>query len=195
MTNLSGLLFLTILMGLAACGGGAASEQPTPTQASLQPTTEEGGEQLTVGDYAEACGSVIEAFDSLESDDVREAFLTLEMRVTDLGKINPPDELKRFHDVSTVWTGFSVNTYREIGMIELLETAAALERDAANPSESEEWEQTLEFLERMDEVLLELEKYEAEAQKYIVEIEAAEAEFSPTTREILQAADCFSEDW
>ena len=172
---------------------------PTPTPTNVPPTpTAEGGEQLTVTEYEAVCGSLIATLVGFEAtndvDEVLAFLLTLEMRVADLGTVNPPDELERFHKALLGSVEFAVNAFREIGLVDLVQASADLERDAANLSESEQLERALKLLEQVRQLELEAERLDAAAQEYGAEIEAAQSELSPTTHASLQAAGCFDQE-
>ena len=168
-------------------------QPPTPTPTSPQPTPIPTSPQPAVAEYAETCGSTVEAIGDLDITDGADAFFARENRIADFGRVSPPDELERFHEIVVELATLSSHALKESGYVDLMEGFAELERDELELSESENLRRAQELLLRVQVMGLELEKYDAEIQRFAAEMDAAWAELSTSTRETLLAADCYEE--
>ena len=152
---------------------------------------------MTVSEYAEACGNIVERleesgdiFDS--SGDFSSGFDVIDDALSDLKKLNPPQELDRVHTVVVETLQFTSTEFKDVGLFDLMEDMAEMEKDTEELSESEAMKRMADFEERMESVVAEMERLGPEIDRLESELEEAASELSPATRDILDAGRC---DW
>ena len=202
------LLAVAAVVVLIGCGGGGDSEpltgggerligggSETPTsQGRLESLIGRGGDALTVGEYATACGDIVESlnrFDEVfESANVSDALDAVEDAVSDLRKLKPPEELKLLHATRIDMLQFTSKAIKDLGIDDLFNDLAEMEKDAEDLSESEAMKRMADLAERMESWEEEIEKLEPEIERLDTELEEAESELSPATQEILYSQGC-----
>lgn len=138
-----------------------------------------GGPPMTIEEYAAACEELSDRFD----EDSSSPFDSMEDVLTELKRWNPPEELQEFHETRIRVGEATVDALKETGFLGLVQ-------DLEKAIEEEDQVQVLrlqsemaDMEEKMSELEDELEALEDEGERVI-------GALPPTTRRILEAADC-----
>ena len=161
------VLVSLVLMATLACGGG-------------------NGSRMTVQEYASACTSLGDSFQNLDggfNQDVSTGFEALEDALFEIKDWNPPEELQELHNLRIRSLESSLDALQETGLLQLMQ-------DIEEATEEGDDERFRELMGDVQEIEGKLGEFEAQAAELEEEIQLAENELSPPTREILVSAGC-----
>ena len=177
MTKFLGLLILVPLVAVFACGGGE-------------------GQTLTVREYAEACANLQTGFEDSDLDSMDSAAAVsatlddLEMTLSNLRDLKPPEELERVHEAMRETSAFILEFLNNSGIVELAEDVEEWERDAEDLSEAEALSHARDLMDRMAEYAEKVEGFEPELDELSENMVEAATDLSPETLKVLEDEGC-----
>lgn len=155
---------LATVMTIVACDGGS---EP----------------RMTVEEYAAACKELGQSFDVLqgwEEDNIE----AVERAVSEAKKWNPPADLQEFHEATVRFAEWGLRAFRDAGFFDLMRDL----EQAMEEGDQEKISELQDDLSRMEDKIMELGD---QADEMTDEIDRVTADLSPTTRELLEDANCF----
>ena len=157
-----------------------ATPEPTakPTPTSTPTPTDHG---MTVEEYAAACKAISNELNiDMAERDLSSQYAAMDDALAEVKRLTPPEELQGFHEATVRSFEAGMDALKQTGVLEFIQRL-----EKADEGEVDEIEEA-QLVELMGK-FAELEDHMTELEE---EVERAQEDLSPATREILAGADC-----